>query len=530
MKLSSPSFVLELPLKITQKDEKELLSRFESARHLYNATLGEVKRKIGLVRQSKQFRKAIRLPKNTKNLKINKERKELFKQSRDLYDFNEFYFHKYIGELRHKLVNNLDIQTTQKIATRAFQSGERILYGKAKKARFKGYNGINSVESKSNAAGIRWRDNKILWNKLELIPVINIKDQIVSHGLNHNVKYCRILRKIIGGKNYFYVQLVLEGKPFVKPKNKMGNGTVSFDLGPSTIAITSKDQDDFFSAELLQFCSELKSKEKEIRLLQREIDRQRRQNNPNNYKSNGQIKSGRLTWIKSRRQIQNQNNLKEIYRKLGCHRKSLQNNLVNKTIVKGNIFKTEKISKKWLQKLYGKSIGTMAPGIFVSELKRKAESAGGIFLEFPTITTKLSQTCFCGQIHKKKLSERVHNCNCGVISQRDLFSSYLALFVEKAENEENEEYIFHADQAERHWSSADKLLQAAWKKSLQSATSGIRPASFGSLKSLQRLSGSSAEDGRAEFESQNVVPSLRTGESLDENEVFPLEPMGIYSP
>jgi len=48
------------------------------------------------------------------------------------------------------------------------------------------------------------------------------------------------------------------------------------------------------------------------------------------------------------------------------------------------------------------------PGYFQSELKRKAESAGGSFTKFSTQKTALSQTHLTGARIKKSLSERVH--------------------------------------------------------------------------------------------------------------------------
>jgi transposase len=81
----------------------------------------------------------------------------------------------------------------------------------------------------------------------------------------------------------------------------------------------------------------------------------------------------------------------------------------------------EKLSHKSFQKNYGKSVSKKASGMFVSILHRKAENAGGKVIEFSTKTTKLSQTCQCGNIIKKPLSQRRHICPvCGIKAQRDL--------------------------------------------------------------------------------------------------------------
>src|SRR4028119_937206 len=96
----------------------------------------------------------------------------------------------------------------------------------------------------------------------------------------------------------------------------------------------------------------------------------------------------------------------------------------------GNVIKQELLSYKAFQKLFGKSVGKRAPGMFVSHLKSKAERADCKVVEIPTYRTKLSQTCQCGRVQKKKLSERVHQCECGIQMQRDIYSALLAKHIE----------------------------------------------------------------------------------------------------
>ncbi|MEI6141206.1 MAG: hypothetical protein WCP85_18195, partial [Mariniphaga sp.] len=326
-KVKTPSFILELPLKVSRRNEKIILSQLESARKLYNASLGEAKRRANLIRQSRIFDKARKIPRapkdslKPKDIKNRKLKKDLFSKAREAYDFNEYSLHKYIGELRHNLPNNLDIHTTQKLATRAFKAVEKILFGTARKVRFKGFNQLNSVESKSNVAGIRWKNNRLEWGELSLEAIINKKDEVIFHGLQHKVKYSRLYRKIIKGKNKFYVQLVLQGKPLIKAKNKLGKGNVCYDLGPSTVGIVGDNGEvdekrEIINAKLLQFCSELDPRIKEIANLQRKIDRQRRANNPDNFadgNGQGKIKKGRLIWRKSKHQLNNENKLKELH-------------------------------------------------------------------------------------------------------------------------------------------------------------------------------------------------------------------------
>jgi putative transposase len=92
----------------------------------------------------------------------------------------------------------------------------------------------------------------------------------------------------------------------------------------------------------------------------------------------------------------------------------------------------EKLDYVAWQKNFPRSVRDRAPGLLVSVMRRKAESAGGDRLyEFNTKTTALSQTCLCGKRKKKPLSQRVHRCGCGIKEDRDLFSAYLGLHVRR---------------------------------------------------------------------------------------------------
>ena len=111
--------------------------------------------------------------------------------------------------------------------------------------------------------------------------------------------------------------------------------------------------------------------------------------------------------------------LSELHRKQAAYRKSLPGNLANHVFSLGNPVKPEKLSYRAFQGRFGKSVGMRAPGKFVESLRRQAASAGDVEIcEFPTRSTRLSQTCICGNIQKKPLSQRWHTCDCGVSAQR----------------------------------------------------------------------------------------------------------------
>lgn len=493
-KTKTPSFVTELPLQTTSTDEKRLRARLEAARQVYNACLGESLKRLDLLRQSKAYQSAKQMPRGQKNSAKARSRNRAFRQANSAVGFHEYDLHAYATQFNHCWIGeHLDINTIQKLATRAFKAVQQYAFGHRGRPRFKGKNQMDTIEGKSNSSGIRWREPRVEWLGLNLEAIIDHDDPVIVHGLNSRVKYVRIVRRKLKGRNRFYIQLVCEGKPYQKPKNKIGQGDVGLDLGPSTIAAVGEQE-----AFLERFCNELKSIQKEIRRQQRHLDRQRRANNPNNYNPDGTIKKGPKTWYKSGRQRRTEARLAELYRKQAAHRKGLHGQLVNRILRMGNVYKLEDISYRAFQRRFGHSVGMRAPGMFVAHLKRKAVSADAEVDEFPTRPTKLSQTCHgCGTVAKKSLSQRWHVCDCGVVAQRDLYSAFLAQCVEHGR--------LNADRAQAAWSDGvDDLLQAALSQIEQPANGRRLPTSFG--LSGRRQSRSPVKSIVNARKAQDVVP------------------------
>jgi putative transposase len=118
---------------------------------------------------------------------------------------------------------------------------------------------------------------------------------------------------------------------------------------------------------------------------------------------------------------------------------------------------TEKVSVKGWQKLYGKAISAKSPGFVQSELKRKAESAGGQFITFSTQKTALSQTHLDGSRIKKSLSERVHRDVTGIIMHRDIFSAFLSRYI-------NEDDTLSLQDAVNQYPRLESILKSAWQQ------------------------------------------------------------------
>lgn len=416
-----------------------------------------------LVRNSEAYKTAKKISRNEK-----KKRSDAFTEARKLYRYSDFDLQAYAALVSKKsgwIAEKIDAQVVQKIATRAFKASEKVLFGQAKKVRFKVPTRFKSVEGKTNKQGLRWKDNQVIWTGLKLNAIIDPNNPVIQHGINSPIKYVRLLWREVKGKRCWYVQLINEGQPYQKPKNRVSDGVVGLDLNISIIAYVGDEH-----AGLLPFAEGVPTMEREISAIQRKMQRSQRVNNPDNYHPDvegkrgrktitkkGKVKKGKRQWKKSANYRKLANKKRELERKKTAYAKSQNRKVVNKILRHGKNIKTENVRVKGWQKRYGKSISAKSPGFVQSELKRKAENAGGSFIKFSTQKTALSQTHLDGSRVKKSLSERVHHDATGITMHRDLFSAYLSRFV-------NDEDNLSLHLAASQWERTEPFLMEAWKR------------------------------------------------------------------
>ena len=105
--------------------------------------------------------------------------------------------------------------------------------------RGKGKNQFDTLEGQNNETGLIFKENThiLSWSGLEIPCMVDEKNELISYGLQHRVKYCRLVRRKINGKNRFYVQLILEGKPYQDPEREFGKEELGMDVGPNTYAV-----------------------------------------------------------------------------------------------------------------------------------------------------------------------------------------------------------------------------------------------------------------------------------------------------
>lgn len=439
----TPSFILTLRLETDIWQDDTLQKRFNIGEHIYNVMVKEARRRLHKLYRDKTYKLIMKDYRKTKKLSI-LQKKELT-GLRLRYGLSEYDFMFYLDAGQNRFAQNIDSSTRQKIATAVWQAAESCLFKKGKKIHYKRKNQLFSLEGKSNASGIRYRQGHILWLKLDIPVRIRKRDSYAKTVLKeHRIKYCRILRKWHKHRYRYYVQLVMEGIPPQKHTYKKDT-SVGMDIGTSTIAAVSLD-----TVLFQELADDVDTIDKQIARLQRKLDRQRRANNPQNYYSDGTIrrntKTFHRTWEVSHHQKQTNDAIRSLYQKRAEHLKYSHNCLANQILAMGtNIYvekmqfnglvkraKETKVSEKTgryqKKKRFGKSIQNHAPSILLTILEQKLQYQNKTLQKVNTYETKASQfNHITGEYEPCSLSQRWKTPTSGIQVQRDLYSAFLLM-------------------------------------------------------------------------------------------------------
>ena len=453
-----PTFITELSMVASRAHDAVMLDRFEAARRLHNATLGDGLNALALMRESKMWAAAKAMPKGDAKSAVRDARNNAFKACNLHFGFTEYALQALATGHKNAagFESRLGAHETQKIASRVFASLQEYGFGTRGKPRFKGkYRPLHSMEGKSNAAGPRWHADTatVSWGKGFVMPVkmpTKSKDPYLHACLKAKTKYCRIVWRMEGSRRRWFVQLVQDGVAPAKYDFLSSGQVVGLDIGPSTVAIVGDE-----AVGLEKFAPSVVQPWKAMRVLLRAQDRSRRAMNPENFNANGTAKKGAKRWAKSSRYQARQVHLTELERCLSSARKRDHGELANKILGLGNLIQIEKLSYRSFQKNYGRSAKVRASGMFVALLTRKAESAGGKVVELNTWKLKLSQYDHqTGVYTKKPLSQRWHALGeSNTLVQRDCYSALLAKNV--IDNQHK------SPRLQESWAAAEPLLRRA---------------------------------------------------------------------
>ena len=443
----APTHVRSWPLRPDGAQCRQIGIRFFTGVRVFNAVLGEFIARSRAVKSDPAWVAARELPRRTAAQRT--RRGTAFGAVEQAHGFTVDAAQSYASSLRKSWVrDHLRAQETQNLGARAFDAVRRWHLGQKGKPRFKNTRrGLHSLAAKDGHGALRPKTDDagrivgLQWGAGFVIPIAatarsgrrGTEEQtelaeiegLIEAG---KVLSTRIVRTVINGADTYRMQLVCDGHP--TRRHPIGDGRVSFDLGPSQIAVAVQCVDGSWSGWVEPLADAIRLDAMRLRRAQRHLDRQHRGGSPVCFRPDGTHTTGRCGWRRSRAAQQTTMQVAELHRRLAERRTTLHGALANRLLGHGADITCESLDYVAWQKNFPRSVRDRAPGLLVEMMRRKAESAGGAPLyEYSPYTTALSQTCLCGTKKKKPLSQRVHRCGCGITEDRDLFSAYLGLHV-----------------------------------------------------------------------------------------------------
>ena len=385
--------------------------------------------------------------------KANRKRLVAVMNNRQLkYHLSKSALEKYAAVQQRKYTKYLFSHQVQAIAKNVYTGVEKVLYRHGKKLGFARYNDFDTIPQKdlSGVSLIDW--NHIRYRK----KVFRLKTpdtrymQMVENA-HQRIVLCALKRIEFESGWRYYVIVTLDGDPPVMQQKSSTPDRIGVDIGTSTFAAASGQK--VMLANLAPYAVNY---EKQIRHLQKQIDHKRRLLNPGNYNPDGTVKSGRKSWVLSKQIKRLQRKIRVLYRRRTAYIKSSHQTQINRlldgvteviiepmrfTALKKRSSKTERsektstversdgstvcVHKFKRKKRFGHSITNHSPGLFQSELKRKALKLDIPYFEIQTQKYKASQYHHdTGEYTSSRLNDRYKEI-AGCTVQRDLYSAFL---------------------------------------------------------------------------------------------------------
>lgn len=472
MRAQTPSYVVSVKLRLPETIENHLEKSFHIVNSAYNEALSFGLRRFEALKQNPTYqellesrRELLQKPeREQKTKKFKAQKKEIDKTLMNIrkdYSLTEFGLSQHLSQQRRKLdsvYQHLNSGELQVVASYVMKALEKVLFYQIEphKVRFcSKYDADMSFRNRVNSTGTRLVESdktgiayRLYIHKASTFVDIPIKAfntyQQMSLLRSERIKYVQIIRKTLRGKKVYYLQIVCEGYPHTK--SSKGDGTVGIDPGISTVAYATPN--DVALVDLVP--SMVNQKEKNIKSLERRIERSRRVNNPDCYNEDGTIKKGSHFKQPSNRAQRLLTRRKNAYRSLSEERKKLQGQLITHLVSQASVIKIEELNVKSIQKRakdirinprtsrpfskkrFGKSIFRAAPSTFREALKTKAKQLGIEVVMISPKEVKPSQYNHISQIFEKKpLSTRIFDLSSEWTGlQRDLYSAFLIRHIE----------------------------------------------------------------------------------------------------
>ncbi|MCB2312962.1 transposase, partial [Clostridium tagluense] len=98
---TAPNYILTVKLDTEKYQENILDKRLEIGRNIYNSCLGELYKRYNSMRQSKEYRKVVKMT-------IGKERNKQFNELNKKYGLTEYSLHDFVKPIQKHFKGNID--------------------------------------------------------------------------------------------------------------------------------------------------------------------------------------------------------------------------------------------------------------------------------------------------------------------------------------------------------------------------------------------------------------------------------------
>lgn len=424
MSANTEYFVLTLPLQTEIWQENQLNKRFEVNRRIYNALLNSGWKRYKQMYQTKRYRNLLRKLEETQEKSVRKDiYRELDKMVEE-YRLRRYDFTKDAAQYRQYFAENTDAPVIQNLAVHAWKAVAAVIRQQGQQVRMKKPDTLMSLEGKTNATSIRYKDGLVLWKGLKL-PVLQKRNSYEEQALQQQIRYCRIKWKWIRGKKKFYVDLILKGqcpkKQWILENESASEGNVGIDIGFQKLVCVGETQ--IFERKLPVRSNAAEAKKK---VLAKRMERSRRAMNPENYDEFGRVVPNSVFWKTSINYRKYKSQYREIMRRQIAIREEEQHRLLKEMMLLGTRFYVERLDYAGMkQKYFGKKLEQLALASFLKKAEWKFGQYGRqlIFVN-PVEAAAGNLNHLTGEIEKPKNRSDYRSID-GTLVERQIYSAFL---------------------------------------------------------------------------------------------------------
>lgn len=230
----------------------------------------------------------------------------------------------------------------------------------------------------------------------------------------------RVMRSTVQKTNGGWVIAFTVQRSAKRRRARQPQTAVGVDVGLARLATLSTGQ--FF-----ENARPLQAELRKLRRFQRQLDRQRRANNPGNYDRRGRAKKGCTTWKKSQRMLRTEQRIAALYGRVANLRREQAHQLTTGLVREFGVIGVETLAVKNMlaNRRLARHISDVGWGAVLSQLKYKMSWSEGSLLVAADRFYPSSKTCSaCGAVKAKlRLADRVFTCGnpaCRQVQDRDL--------------------------------------------------------------------------------------------------------------